>query len=149
MLEDRLLVFRFRLGDRDALRLLYEKYKNDLLKLAVVLVNDVGLAEDAVQDVFTNLVELPERVRIGTNIRNFLSTCVANRVRNLIRDKQRRETTVVGESDSVTAGSKSPDRPAEGCWQLAITIAAEVSSNINIIRLLILKLLSAFPAFSH
>ncbi len=60
MLEDRLLVFRFRLGDRDALRLLYEKYKNDLLKLAVVLVNDVGLAEDAVQDVFTNLIELPE-----------------------------------------------------------------------------------------
>ena len=54
MVEDRLLIWKFKLGNRDALCRLYEKYKNDLLKLAVSLVNDVSTAEDVVQDVFVN-----------------------------------------------------------------------------------------------
>ncbi len=108
MLEDSVLVFRFRLGDRDALRLLYGKYKNYLLKLAVVLVNDVGLAEDAVQDIFANLAKSPEKVRMGTNVKSFLSTCVANRVRNLIRDRQKYETSAIEKNDCLTARSISP-----------------------------------------
>ena len=112
MLEDRLLVLRFRVGDRDGLRLLYEKYKNDLLKLGVVLVNDVGMAEDAVQDVFANLAESPAKVRIGRNVRSFLSTCVANRVRNLMRDRQKREACGIDDSDGMTSGSGSPDQRA-------------------------------------
>ena len=112
MLEDRWLVFRFRLGDRDALRLLYEKYENDLLKLAIVLVHDVGLAEDAVQDVFANLAKSPEKVRIGTNVRSFLSTCVANRVRNLIRAQQKCETSTIEKGDCATSSLRSPDQQA-------------------------------------
>jgi DNA-directed RNA polymerase specialized sigma24 family protein len=46
MVEDKLLIWKFKLGNRDALRRIYEKYKNDLLKLAVALLNDVNTAED-------------------------------------------------------------------------------------------------------
>ncbi len=52
MLEDTLLKLRFNRGDRDALRRIYEKYKDDLLRLAIALLNDVSLAEDAVNDSF-------------------------------------------------------------------------------------------------
>jgi hypothetical protein len=42
MVEDTLLKLRFNRGDRDALRRIYEKYKDDLLKLAVALLNDIN-----------------------------------------------------------------------------------------------------------
>jgi DNA-directed RNA polymerase specialized sigma24 family protein len=54
MVEDRLLIWKFKRGSQEALRRLYEKYKNDLLKLAVALLNDTNAADDVVQDVFVN-----------------------------------------------------------------------------------------------
>ena len=52
MLEDKLLVHRFNRGDTDALRHIYEKYKNDLFKVAAALLNDKDCIEDVVHDVF-------------------------------------------------------------------------------------------------
>lgn len=40
MLEDTLLKLRFNRGDTDALRRIYEKYKDDLLRLAIALLNE-------------------------------------------------------------------------------------------------------------
>jgi len=37
MLEDKILIWKFKCGSRDALRRIYENYKKDLLKLATVL----------------------------------------------------------------------------------------------------------------
>ncbi len=34
MLEDKLLVWKLRRGNRDALRVIYEKYRDDLLRIA-------------------------------------------------------------------------------------------------------------------
>ena len=39
MLEDAQLVWRFNRGDREALRRIYEKYKDDLLTLSTALLN--------------------------------------------------------------------------------------------------------------
>jgi len=44
MLEDKVLVRRFKSGDVAALERIYEKYKNDLLALAVSLTNDITAA---------------------------------------------------------------------------------------------------------
>ena len=49
---DRLLVTRCKQGSRDALRRIYEKYRDSLLILAIALSHDVSLAEDVVHDVF-------------------------------------------------------------------------------------------------
>ena len=89
MLEDRLLVSRFKRGSRDAMRRIYEKYKNDLLKLAVGLVRDANTTEDAVHDAFVNFARSATRIHPTGNLRNYLMACVANGIRNRIRDEQR------------------------------------------------------------
>jgi len=93
MVEDRLLIWRFKLGNQDALRRLYEKYKNDLLKLAVALTNDVNAAEDVVQDVFVSFAQSAARIQTNGNLKKYLTTCVANRIRNQKRDRQRHEAS--------------------------------------------------------
>jgi len=52
MLEDRLLLWRLRRGDAEALQHIYERYKNDLLGLAIALSGDRATGEDVVHDVF-------------------------------------------------------------------------------------------------
>jgi hypothetical protein len=46
MMEDRILLWKLKGGSRAALRRVYEKYRTDLLKLAVSLVTDVNTAGD-------------------------------------------------------------------------------------------------------
>jgi len=41
MLEDTVLIWKFKCGSGDALRRIYEKYRKDLLRLATVLLNNV------------------------------------------------------------------------------------------------------------
>jgi RNA polymerase sigma-70 factor (ECF subfamily) len=83
MLDDNLLIWRFKHGSDDALRRIYEKYKNDLLALAVSLSNDAGAGEDAVHDVFVSLAQMGARLELRGSLKSYLSTCVANRVRRL------------------------------------------------------------------
>jgi RNA polymerase sigma-70 factor (ECF subfamily) len=93
MLDDKRLIWRLRRADVDALRRLYDKYKGDLLKLAVILTGDLGHAEDVVQDVFLKLARSYDRIGIHGNLRNYLITCVVNQTRTLRRDVARRQQT--------------------------------------------------------
>lgn len=85
MLEDRLLLWKLRRGDRDALRRVYEKYRHDLLGLAVTLARDKAAAEDAVHDAFVSFARFAPRLRLRTSLRSYLLSTVANRVRSLNR----------------------------------------------------------------
>ena len=109
MLEDRLLVWRYRRGNRDALRRIYEKYKNNLLALAVSLSNDVSLGEDVVHDVFVSFAQTAARLELRGSLRSYLSTCVANRVGRLKRAESLR---VNGHADA-DVGRRYPSRPDE------------------------------------
>lgn len=91
MLEDKRLIWRLQRGSVDALRLIYDKYKLDLLKLAILLTGDVHRSEDAVQDVFLRLAQSYDRVSDRGNLKNFLITCLMNRIRTLQRDSQRHQ----------------------------------------------------------
>ena len=93
MLDDKRLIWRLRRADVDALRRLYDKYKGDLLKLAVILTGDLSPAEDVVQDVFLKLARSYDRISIHGNLRNYLITCVVNQTRSLRRDVARRQQT--------------------------------------------------------
>ena len=55
MLEDKLLIWKFNRGNKEALQRIYEKYKDDLVTLAAALLHNVSAAEDAVHDVFVSL----------------------------------------------------------------------------------------------
>jgi len=87
-MADRLLVMRRKRGSRDVLRRIYEKYRDSLLILAIALSHDVNVAEDAVHDAFVAFAETFENFELTGSLKNYLSTCVANRVRDLMRKKQ-------------------------------------------------------------
>ncbi|MHC4457533.1 MAG: RNA polymerase sigma factor [Planctomycetota bacterium] len=89
-MEDRLLVIRSKQGSRDALRRIYEKYRDDLLILAIALSHNVNVAEDAVHDAFVTFTERLEKFKLAGSLKAYLATCVANRVRDLMRTQQNR-----------------------------------------------------------
>jgi len=108
MLEDRLLLWRFKSGNRDAFRVIYEKYAGDLLTLAANLLDDRSAAEDVVQDVFISFVKSVEKIRLRGSIKGYLTTCVANRSRDYIRKKNRQRTVAVNEAEQITSNEPSP-----------------------------------------
>jgi len=91
-MEDELLKLRFKAGSVDALQRIYEKYRNLLITLAMALLNDTTVAEDVVHDVFVSLAQSGTRSQLHGNLRGYLTTCVVNRVRDLVRARKRRDS---------------------------------------------------------
>jgi RNA polymerase sigma-70 factor (ECF subfamily) len=127
MLEDKLLVWKLKHGSKDALRHIYEKYKDDLddlLALATALLNDAQKAEDVVHDVFVTFVEFASKRQIKTNLKGYLLTSIANRVRNLYA--QQKLTDRLTALDVGVLASDAPDEmamSAEQSRQLSDAIA--------------------------
>ncbi len=110
-LEDKWLIWRFNRGDYDAVRLVYEKYKDDLLALAQSLLYDNAAAEDAVHDVFMTFLQL-KRFRLTGSLKSYLATCVANTARNIIRAKARHGQEPLEEAQAVESVAAGPDGAA-------------------------------------
>ncbi len=106
-MEDKLLVLRCKRGDGDALRRIYEKYKRDLLILAVALLKDVSAAEDVVHDVFVSFVQGLGKFRLTGSLKGYLATCVANRARNASKAK-RHQSVSLEEVQPVSSGLNNP-----------------------------------------
>ena len=87
MLEDQRLLRRLRGGDKDALRQIYEKYIDDLLRVATSLLYDIKAAEDCLHDVFVNFAGSVDELRACRDIKKYLVSCVANRARDMLRRK--------------------------------------------------------------
>jgi RNA polymerase sigma-70 factor (ECF subfamily) len=81
-MEDKLLVLQCQRGSREALTRIYEKYKADLLLLAMGLLNDKTAAEDVVHDVFLSFVRHLDGFRLTGSLKGYLLTCAANHARN-------------------------------------------------------------------
>ncbi len=88
MLEDERLIRRLRRGDKEALRRIYEKYKDKLLTMAAGMLNDAGTAEDILHDVFVSFAGGIKKFHLYGSLQNYLITCVINRVRDGFRRKQ-------------------------------------------------------------
>ncbi len=89
-MEDRVLILRGRRGCRWSFTRIYEKYRQDLVCLAVALLNDVSLAEDMVHEVFVRLAwDLPS-FKLTGSLKSYLMTCLANQVRNCNRNRRPR-----------------------------------------------------------
>jgi len=110
MIEDRLLIWKFKCGSKDALCRIYKKYKNDLLKLATALLNDTNAAEDIVHDCFISFAQSADKIKLAGNLKSYLATCVANRVRNWNKTGQRRGTASLNEAASAVSNSKRPEQ---------------------------------------
>ena len=88
MLEDKLLIWKLKRGNRDALRLLYEKYKDNLRTIAGSMLHDTEAGEDVLHDVFVSFAENAGQIRIRSSLKNYLITCVVNRVRDEFRRRR-------------------------------------------------------------
>ncbi len=106
-MEDKLLVLRCKRGSRAALRRVYEKYRDDLLILAIALLKDTSAAEDVLHDVFVSFVQRLENFRLTGSLKTYLATCVANRARNWNKARQ------IDRLDSAEPLSSDSDGPAE------------------------------------
>lgn len=88
MLEDRLLVWRFKKANRAAFCRIYEKYYDYLLTVATALLNDVNTAEDVVHDSFVKLSESRHLLDPRRSLKWYLVACVSNRSRDELRSKR-------------------------------------------------------------
>ena len=104
MVEDRLLIWRFKCGSREALRRIYEKYAGFLLTLATALLNDVNAAEDVVHDVFVSFAQSGGTLKPEGSLKWYLAACVANRARDRLRQGRRQPA---GLDDAVAACSNT------------------------------------------
>jgi len=109
MLEDRLLIWKFNRGNRDVLRRIYEKYKDDLVTLAAALLNDKNDAEDAVHNVFVSFIKSADRFRLTGSLKGYLATCVANNARNINRARQRHQSIALDTAGAISSDSNRPE----------------------------------------
>jgi RNA polymerase sigma-70 factor (ECF subfamily) len=110
VLEDRILVSRLRRGSAKALCRIYEKYRDDLLRLAVSLSNDTSAAEDIVHDVFTSFIQESRQFQLIGSLRGYLARCVANRARNMSRAARVRRAMPLDDASDAISDSWRPDQ---------------------------------------
>ncbi len=110
MVEDKLLVSRLRHGDADAMRLVYQKYKDYLFTLAKALLGEHDEAEDVVHDVFVSFARAVRQVRFMTNLRGYLATSVTNRARDRIRTRARQTVVNLDSMDPVSSNTDCPQQ---------------------------------------
>jgi RNA polymerase sigma factor (sigma-70 family) len=103
MLEDKLLILKFKHGGREALCRIYEKYRLYLLKLAAALLHDGCVAEDVVHDVFLRFARSADQLKLHGSLKSYLRTCVINSIRNKARAELIRSSVSFDEIAPVAA----------------------------------------------
>jgi RNA polymerase sigma-70 factor, ECF subfamily len=103
MFEDRILVSRLKKGDREALRIVYEKYKGTMLTVAAGMLGDRAAAEDVLHDVFVSFAQRIMDIRLDGNLKSYLMISVTNKVRDRFRRKSSTEVGL-GERDFGAGG---------------------------------------------
>ena len=86
---DEKLFGRIKQGDEGAFRLLFNRYYQILLAIAINLVKDINSAKDAVQEVFFQIWKRREVLEIPDKVEAYLKRSTINRALNLIQSKKR------------------------------------------------------------
>ncbi|MHC4293754.1 MAG: RNA polymerase sigma factor, partial [Planctomycetota bacterium] len=93
---------------KDALRVLYEKYKDNLRTIAGSMLHDTHAAENVLHDVFVTFAENAGRLHINVSLKNYLTTCVINRVRDEFR-RRKPQTIELDKAAPVSSDSDCPE----------------------------------------
>ena len=108
MLEDKLLLWKFKCGSSEALERIYDKYETYLITVATALLNNTHAAEDVLHDFFISFVASPEKIKLKGNLKAYLATCVANLARNRIKRRQL-EPAALDDNYSIESEALGPD----------------------------------------
>jgi RNA polymerase sigma-70 factor (ECF subfamily) len=130
MLEDKLLIWKFNQGDTNALCRIYQKYRSCLLRVAMVLLNDRGGAEDVLHDVFVDFAETAGGFRLRGSLKGYLSICVANLARDKNREARRHEVAQPEIGEGAGLSGTEPDSSVEsGPYRCAV--GRELMEKVN------------------
>lgn len=111
MLEDQELINRLRNGSPEVLRQIYHRHKDDLLTVAACIVGDRSAAEDCLHDVIVSLAGNAAGTRLRGSLRSYLVASVANRARDELRRRLRRNgrgLSLVTPDEEPTDGGPGP-----------------------------------------
>jgi RNA polymerase sigma-70 factor (ECF subfamily) len=109
MIEDKLLLLKFKFGSKDALARIYEKHRNYLLRLSAALLHDTNAAEDVVHDVFVSFAQSQDKIKLKGSLKSYLATCVVNRARNVSRARRVRISVPLNDNYYESADEKKID----------------------------------------
>ena len=85
IIEDNILVKRLKCGDKDAFRLLYERYYPLFISFAQSMLKDETMAEDLIQNVFMKIWVGRTNLHEEKNFRNYLLVSIRNEVYQYFR----------------------------------------------------------------
>ena len=108
MLDDKLLLWKFKRGSADALEKIYAKYERYLITVATGLLNNTHAAEDVLGDFFVSFVQSADTVKLDGNLKSYMARCVANLARNRIKRKQL-EPGALDDDISIESEVSSPE----------------------------------------
>jgi RNA polymerase sigma-70 factor (ECF subfamily) len=111
LMEDKLLVWKFKQGDSEALQRIYEKYVAYLVTVATVLLNDINSAEDIVHDFFVSFGQSADKLKVKGSLKAYLTTCVVNLVRDNLR-KSTRNDAAVEKAEYIRSAVNDPELSA-------------------------------------
>jgi RNA polymerase sigma-70 factor (ECF subfamily) len=109
VLDDVRLIWRLRQGDREALRTMYEKHRDDLLRLAAGLLRNKTDAEDVVHEVFIAFVQNAGHFSLTGSLKGYLAVCVANKARNVNRARARHNAAPLDAAEAAACTCTRPD----------------------------------------
>jgi RNA polymerase sigma-70 factor (ECF subfamily) len=113
VLKDKWLILRFKSGSQDAFCRIFERYRDDLLRLALSLLQDKSSAEDIVHEVFLHLIQVRQEFTLTGSLKAYLATCVANRARNTNRDRRHINPLDSEPARQTMSEDRRPDQWAE------------------------------------
>ena len=108
MIEDKLLLWKFKRGSSEALERIYDKYESYLITVATALLNNTHGAEDVLQDFFVSFVKSADKIKIDGNLKGYLAVCVANLARNKLKRRQL-EPAALDDNDLIGSSDTRPD----------------------------------------
>jgi len=87
--------------ERDRLSYLYDKYYQLLIKTALKILGDIGLAEDAVHETFLAAIESDKKIYLQdeVNFRNWSVIVVRSKCYDILRKKNKSENAVQLDAD--------------------------------------------------
>jgi RNA polymerase sigma-70 factor, ECF subfamily len=124
VIEDRVLIWRFNAGDVEALCRVYEKYRRDLLAVARAVLTDAAAAEDVLHDVFVQFASRAGRFEPRGSLKGYLAVCVANRARNVNRQRRPARSEGLAEATARPSGQASSLDALAGAERAQLVAAA-------------------------
>ena len=139
MLEDKRLVTELKRGDKQALRWIYEKYKDNLLTVATSLLHDSCAAEDVLHDVFVSFTAGIGQLQLRGSLKNYLIMSVVNGVRDRFR-KKKHQVIRLEQVGPISSESNGPEQSAVLNEQSQLLTAALAKLSLEQREVIILHL---------